>query len=118
MSSIMDKPLIKYIVLHIILVLFSFCGVLSKSASGAEFLSLRFCVFYGLMIFILGVYAIVWQQLLKYFNLSTAFCNQAVTIIWGMLWGKLFFCETIKWNMILGAVIVIAGVILVVKSDE
>ena len=65
----------------------------------------------------LGIYAIVWQQLLKHISLTTAFCNKAVTIIWGMLWGVLIFSETITWNMIVGAVIVIAGVVMVVKAD-
>jgi drug/metabolite transporter (DMT)-like permease len=66
----------------------------------------------------LFVYAVVWQQLLKHLNLTTAFCNKAVNIIWGLLWGFIIFKESISWNMILGAVIVIVGVITVVKSDE
>ena len=67
---------------------------------------------------ILGVYAVAWQQILKHFDLSTAFCNKAVTVIWGMVFGAIIFHEKITWNMIIGAVIVIVGVIMVVKSDE
>ena len=82
------------------------------------FFSFKFILFYGLMVFILGVYAIFWQQLLKYVPLTTAFCNKAVGIVWGILWGVLFFKEQIKLNMIIGAVIVIIGVVIVVKADE
>ena len=87
-------------------------------ASTQPFLSLRFCLCYGGMIAILGVYAIAWQQIIKHIPLTTAFCNKAVGIVWGIMWGALIFKEAIKWNMILGAVIVIAGVIIVVTADE
>ena len=43
--------------------------------------------------------------------------NKAIEIAWGILWGFVFFGEQIKWNMIIGALIVIVGVIVVVKSD-
>ena len=87
-------------------------------ASTQPFLSLRFCLCYGGMIAILGVYAIAWQQIIKQMSLTTAFCNKAIEIVWGIMWGVLIFKEAIKWNMILGAVIVIAGVIIVVTADE
>ena len=67
---------------------------------------------------ILGIYAIFWQQILKIFSLTTAFLNKAVTIVWGMIWGALFFSEEIKINMIIGAIIVLIGIVLVVKDSE
>ena len=36
----------------------------------------------------------------------------------GRVWGSLFFDEAIKWNMIVGAIIVIIGVIVVVTADD
>lgn len=107
-----------YLLLHILLVAFSFCSVFSKLAATYEFLSLKFCLFYGISIMILGVYALLWQQILKKFTLTTAFLNKAVTIIWGIIWGSLFFNETIKPQMIVGALIVFIGVSLVVIADE
>ncbi len=110
---------IKYFVLlHILLCIYSFGGVCSKIASHYTFLSLRFCFFYGLVLINLMLYAIVWQQIIKHLPLTTAFCNKAVNIVWGILWGLLFFGETVSWNMIVGAVIVMIGVIIVVISDE
>lgn len=108
----------KYVLLHILLFFYSFCGVFSKLASNNGFLSLSFCIFYGISISILGVYAILWQQILKKFSLTTAFFNKSVTIIWGMLWGILIFKESITINMIVGAIIVLLGVLLVVKDYE
>ena len=107
-----------YIALHIELFLFSLGGMCSKIASQHTFLSFWFIFWYGLVILNLGVYALVWQQIIKHLPLNTAYANKAVTIAWGILWGMLFFNETIKWNMIVGALIVIVGVIMVVRADE
>lgn len=107
-----------YFALHIELLLFSLGGICSKLAGQHEFLSFWFIFFYGLVILNLGVYAIVWQQIIKKLPLNTAYSNKAVNIAWGILWGFLFFQEQIKWNMILGAAIVIIGVLIVVRSDE
>lgn len=113
------KPKVKdYIFLHVILLQISLCGLLSKFAASYDFLSFEFCLFYGLMIVNLGIYAILWQQVLKRISLTTAFCNKAVTIIWGMLWGFFIFHEQITVNMLIGAVIVLVGVCLVVTANE
>ena len=112
------KKINKYVYLHLLIFAFSFCGVFSKLAAANEFLSFKFCIFYGISIMILGTYAILWQQVLKHFSLTTAFFNKAVTIIWGMLWGILFFKEKITINMIIGTIIVLIGVGLVVKDYE
>ncbi|MNT04470.1 4-amino-4-deoxy-L-arabinose-phosphoundecaprenol flippase subunit ArnE [compost metagenome] len=104
--------------LHILLVFYSFCGVFSKLASGYEPLSIQFILFYGTSIFILGFYAILWQQVLKHFSLTVAFMNKAVTVIWGVIWGFIFFDENITIKMVIGTIIVLIGICLVVKSDE
>jgi drug/metabolite transporter (DMT)-like permease len=118
-SDSTDNGKVKYyIALHILLAVFSLSGVCAKMASQQDFLSFWFIFWYGLVILDLGIYAIVWQQIIKYLPLNTAYANKAVTIAWGILWGVLFFQETVKWNMIVGALIVIVGVIVVVRADE
>ncbi len=107
-----------FIVLHILLAVYSLSGICSKLAGREEFLSFGFCLFYGLVILNLGVYALVWQQVIKHLPLNTAYANKAITVVWGILWGFLFFEEQITWNMLLGAAIVIIGVIVVVTADE
>lgn len=114
----LNKKYVFFLLLHIELLLFSLGGICSKFASQHEFLSFWFIFFYGLVILNLGVYAIVWQQIIKELPLNTAYSNKAITIVWGILWGFVFFQEQIKWNMLLGAAIVILGVIVVVRADE
>lgn len=104
--------------MHFIFVLYSFYTVLGKKASGFDFLSVNFCFLYCAMIFILFVYAVLWQQVLKSIPLSIASANKAVTIFWGMWWGFLFFNEEISIKKITGAFIIITGILILSFSDQ
>lgn len=106
-----------YIKLHIFLIIYSLGTLCSKLASGQEFLSLQFCMYYMSALIILVIYAVAWQQILKKFSLSSAYANKAVTIIWGMVWGRFLFSEEIVFSNILGAFMIIIGIYIVVKSD-
>ena len=72
--------------LHILLLVYSLTEIFSKLAAGASFPSMKFCAFYGMVLLILFVYALGWQQIIKQIPLSTAFANKAVTTIWGTVW--------------------------------
>lgn len=111
------KKLKPYIILHIILLIYSMGGIFSKTAASKEFLSLGFCFNYGMVILILGIYALLWQQVIKMLPLNVAYSNKAVTIVWGMLWGTVFFNEQITLCNIIGSLLVIAGVVIMVWDD-
>ena len=106
------------ILLNVILMIYSLSGFFSKSAAGCSFLSPKFIVFYGIMLLILGVYAVCWQQIIKRLPLTLAYANKAVTIVWGILWGFLFFGESVSTGKLAGAGLVIMGVVLYVISDR
>ena len=91
----------------------SFSNVFSKMASGQDFLSFYFILFYGLQMCILGVYAIVWQQIIKRMQLSIAYANKAITLLWAMVWSILIFTETITLKNIIGVAIVMLGIVIV-----
>lgn len=105
------------LLLHVMLMVYSLSGICSKYASRQKFLSLKFCLLYGCIIFLLGIYAIAWQQVIKRLALTTAFANKAVTIVWGIIWGLLFFKEQVSVTKIIGALVVIAGVVLYAIAD-
>lgn len=107
-----------YLFLHASLLLYSIGSVFSKMASKEAFLSWGFILYYGLFLLILFVYAILWQQILKRFPLTVAFANKAITILWGIVWGYLFFGEALRWGMLLGSVIIVSGIYLVVSDDK
>lgn len=103
--------------LQLILAVFSLSSVFSKIASSYTFMSMGFIINYGISLLVIFLYAIVWQIILRKFELTTAFSCKAMTVIWGMIWGFLFFNEQIVLKNIIGAIVIIFGIILVVNSD-
>lgn len=115
----MNKSKIKVLViLHLMLMLYSMSGIFSKLAAQEIFLSLRFCLYYGGIILLLGLYAIGWQQIIKRLPLTTAFANKAVSVVWGIIWGCLIFKESITIGKVIGAILVVSGVVLYAYSDN
>ena len=106
-----------FIYLHILLVLYSLSAVFSKLASVEPFLSFKFCLFYGLVLFLLALYALCWQQIIKHLQLTMAYANKAITVVWGIIWGLLIFVEKLTPGKVLGAVFVICGIVLFTLSD-
>lgn len=105
-------------ILHGLICFLSFGGVLSKLAAGQKFMSLPFIGLYVGEIFILFVYAILWQQVLKRLPLTLAFANKSVSMIWATTWGVLFFNEVVNTQMLVGIGIVLVGVLIVVTDHE
>lgn len=119
----MKKVTIKDIIfLQAIVIIYTFNGVLAKFSTGQEFLSFGFFLFYGAEVAVLGIYAILWQQVIKKFELSTAYANRAMAILWAGVWSIVIFHEQMTLKMVIGIVLVIAGTIVVnldiKKSDE
>ena len=104
--------------LHLMLMVYSMSGIFSKLAAGQAFLSVRFCLYYGMILVLLGLYAIGWQQIIKRMPLTLAFANKAVTTIWGLVWGILFFGEQVSMGKLLGVVLVVAGVAVFSTADK
>ena len=69
-------------------------------------------MFYGAVILILGLYAVFWQQIIKRLPLSTAYMNKAATVVWGLVFGSVFFGERVSAPKLIGAALIIAGIVL------
>lgn len=106
-----------YLLLYSGIIIYSFSSVMSKAAAGHSIFSWKFFSFYGLALFFLGGYALLWQQILKCFSLITAYSNRPLVTILGMVWGWLFFGESVTPQMILGSAVIIIGIRLVVAAD-
>lgn len=111
MKKRINKSAIVLIALHVLLLFYSLSGIFSKNAAYQPFLSVPFILLYGGMLAVLFIYAIGWQQIIKRLSLTVAFANKAITVVWGMVWGVLFFGEQINIQMIIGAALVIAGIV-------
>ena len=106
------------ICLQMVIVIFTVSSVIAKFASGQEFLSVKFIVFYGLEIVILGIYAILWQQAIKKIDLSIAYANKAMGVLWSMIWAVIIFHNQITLQNVIGVLLVIAGTIVLNSSES
>lgn len=107
----------KYLLLYGGIVIYSVSSLMSKAASFYSILSVQFVVLYGCGLAFLVLYALLWQQVLKAFPLTTAYANRPFATVLGMLWGILFFGEKLSVNMLAGAILILAGIRGVVKAD-
>ncbi len=103
--------------LHVLLLCYSLADVASKMAAGYDFLSLGFIVCYGIVLVILAGYALGWQQIIKRVPLTTAYANRGITVVWGILWGALFFAESITIGKLVGAAMICVGIALFSRAD-
>ena len=101
------------LVLQAVVVIYTLSSVVAKFATGKELFSFSFFLFYGLEIGILGVYAILWQQMIKRFDLSVAYANRAMALLWSALWAVLLFQEDLGPKQIAGIALVILGTVIV-----
>ncbi len=106
------------LIMHVLFLLYSVGSICSKLAAGKAFMSLHFLLLYSSVLVILLLYAVGWQQVIKHLPLSTAYANKAVTIVWGILWGCVFFRETITIGKLIGAAVVLIGVVLYTEADH
>lgn len=106
------------LILQGIIMVYSISSVVAKLASAQEFLSLRFVFFYGLEIGILGVYAILWQQAIKKFELSIAYANRAMVMLWALIWAVLIFRERISVQNVIGLLLITAGTVIVNREEK
>ena len=107
-----------FLILHIFLGIYASSSVCSQLGARQPFLSVPFILLYGAMLLALVVYAFGWQQVIKHLPLTTAYANKAVTVVWGILLGFLLFGETVTPRQILGAIVIIIGIVLFVRADH
>ena len=111
----------KYILLHLTVMLFSFTSVYSKAASGfynrAGLTSPMLYLFLFLMLLNCALYAVIWQKVIKKFELNVAYANRTVYLIWSQIWAVIIFHENLSVNNIIGMIIVFIGVLVVVAHE-
>ena len=110
----MDKIKIKnLILLQLIVIIYTINSIIGKLSAGEEFMSMRFILFYVAEVGVLGIYALLWQQMIKRFDLSIAYANRAMALIWSAVWAVVIFHESLSIKNIIGILLVIAGTVVV-----
>ena len=100
------------ILLQMVVVIYSINTVIAKFVSDQPFLSFKFIMLYLLEFAVLGIYAVFWQQMIKRFELSIAYANKAMTLLWSLLWSVLIFRDSVTPAKVVGVLLVIAGTII------
>ena len=106
------------ILLQAVIVIFSITSVIAKFASQQAFLSPGFFFFYGAEVAVLGIYAVLWQQVIKRFDISIAYANKATVLLWGAVWSRLIFRETPSLRQFAAMGLVAAGVVVLNLPDQ
>ncbi|WP_022763142.1 hypothetical protein [Butyrivibrio sp. AD3002] len=114
----MGNKILAIIVLQGAVFIYSLTTVISKLVSNYKLLSKEFILLYLLDFAVLGIYAILWQQLLKRFELSIAYANKAMTLLWSLLWSTILFHEGVTLLKVIGVALVIAGTIVLNSPNK
>ena len=105
------------LILQAVVIVYTLSSVVAKFATGKELFSFSFFLFYGLEIMILGIYAILWQQMIKRFDLSVAYANRAMAIVWSAVWAIVLFKDVLAIKQVVGIAFVVLGTVIV-NSDQ
>lgn len=114
----MNQKIKHIVLLQLAVVIYTFSGVMAKLASAHKDNLFLLLLFMGLEVVILGVYAIFWQQLIKHFDLTVAYANRAMAILWSLVWAALFFKEKITLKNMIGVLIVLVGILIMNGEKE
>jgi len=96
---------------------FSLSAPLLKSASRLPTASAGFAMRFTGAFACLVLFAAVWQQVLRSYELTKAYAWRGVLFLWTFLWSVLFFQEAITASNLAGAGIIVAGMMLAARDD-
>ena len=106
----------KYGVLVGVNLLYACVTLFTKFAAQQEFVSMPYCLGLCGAVGVMGAYAICWQQILKHIELSTAYMLKGTSLIFVMLLAFAIFGEAITMMNIIGATVIVLGILLYAKG--
>ena len=112
--QIFSRP---FLLLQLGYFVFSLAGIFLKKGSQHPFLSFTFLACYAATLFCVFLFALIWQQVLRKYELMVAYAWRGTLFLWTFLWAVLFFGETVTFNNLVGAGIIFSGILLVVRSE-
>lgn len=105
---------LKYTIFLVIAVaVYSLSGFFSKKAALEEFLSLQYIVYFLGGVFVLGVYAVMWQIALKKVPLNRAYMFRSLGVVYGLTIAYFFFGESVSLQNLIGGALVISAVLII-----
>ena len=106
------KKCYSFLLMYLSFFIYSLSGIAIKIAGTYEFFSIKYLLLIAVSIGILGVYAILWQIILKNVDLSIAMANRSVIFVMALLWSVLLFKEQFTIKMLVGMISIFTGVLV------
>lgn len=96
--------------------LYACVGICTKKAALQSPMSWWYWLWFAGAVAVIGIYAMLWQQVLKRIELGTAYMFKGTSLIFTMLIAALLFGEAITVPNIIGSVIIIVGIVFLARS--
>ena len=103
----MTKSFKTYLALIGVNLIYACTSIFTKMASRQEMLSWPYILWIVGAVGVMGLYAILWQQVIMRMPLSTAYMFKGTSLIFVLLISALLFGEAITTANIIGSVIII-----------
>ena len=111
-----SSSLILYVALIGVNLVYACTSICTKMASQQEMLSWSYLLWIAGAVGVMGMYALLWQQVITRISLSTAYMFKGTSLIFVLLFSALLFGEAVTLNNVIGAVIIIIGIVLFSKA--
>lgn len=105
-----------YLALIAAYLVYACTSIFTKMASRQEMLSLSFLLWIIGAVGVMGLYALLWQQIIARMPISTAYMFKGTSLVFVLLFSALLFGETITTANVIGSVIIILGIVLFAKA--
>ena len=103
---------VNFLLLCVAVAIYSLSGFFSKAASYYGFLSLKYTFCLIAVVGVLGLYAVLWQMILKRVPLSVAYPFRSLGVVYGLAIAGFVFHEEVTVQNLLGGCIVLVGLLL------
>lgn len=107
-----------YVQLHMTFLIYALSLMCMKYAWNFQYTSISFYLCFSFSFVLLFIYAFYWQKVLMKFSLSEAYIHKSVMIIYGFLIGFFLFHERITFQMLIGSLCILYGIIIMVRGDQ
>ena len=112
----MTKTSWTYFALIGVNIVYACTSICTKMASRQEMFSWPYLLWIAGAICVMGLYALLWQQIIARMPLSTAYMFKGTSLIFVLMFSVLLFDEAITLNNVIGSVIIIFGIVLFAKA--
>jgi len=105
------KNYIKYLALILVNLIYACTSIFTKMASEQDAMSMPYLLYIAGAVCVMGLYALLWQQVITRMPLSTAYMFKGTSLIFILVFSAILFGESITLYNVIGSAIIIAGIV-------